>query len=1181
MVGELNKIMSKTERRVANRSTPTVKFNPMNCCLVTPKNKQNLQIVNYHYRGACFRGPTGDYSIFTKDAFLQFKIGTKDLNERIKFQVIWETISENGQFGVKFCEESSFVLSRAERFLVNSINTPVISGQDPLDPNRIIYLKVQNVSNTGMLLSTSMTNKHLFPGMELRGAILTIPGIGKTEVDLFIENCRDGGDGTANFGVSIKNASHTYQKLMSKYLSNLGGTNDIEDRIEKIVDANFGHKELRQHLSIKEIQTQTDYERVLKLRFSGYKLAGKIDESKTWESMGDGLKNEGIVLAASLGGQIVASCEFRLNRMHGPRTTSSLDLMQIPEVRGDNFAEINKLVVHPKAQSSDVVLGMFQKIHAIAMLNGKPDGIIFAEPKLIQLYERLGFRKTKFTRPHPTKENLSLTLMIIYSEAYSSSEGMNPYAWTIAFEETQKFFDAVGVNKTRPLEPLEHITKLFTKFILKFKRKRQKTKHAPENIKINSTQDLSKKVIDPKWTKLHLNATIMYPYVLEAQSLVGAETIHKILADFNLDVDHFKNVGNWISIDFFDEFIERFSTFGDPYTLNRNAGYKSLSKEVLGVNYFIIKHFFSPRIAFRTFEKFLPKFNKTRIYQIIDSGPNYCKIRLTNPDRSLLPKHPSAKENWFALVDGYVKTLTGSPAEIKSIKSAFDGDDYCEFIVSWKNPLFRPSYFFTAAAIGGSAFAFWKLIISNLEAESALLSTAFATLISVVAILYVKSQSLKRKYTEVVESLSDYEKHADEKYKELQSSKIVLEKSYQEGKILETINKEIQNSDELTNILQISINALCTKFEFKRAFIMIKDESGKYLRTSAVFGADENFKDLWDFRVDISVKRENALVLSSAFHSGQSILINDVSEHIFHLNETSRRLISKLDSKGFAIVPIPSSDPTNWGVLIADKGESKEIITRRDLVAIQRVSQSLGLALDKKSKLESEIRTRKIFQKYVPSMVAEKVLGDRETTLGGKKCTAYCLFFDIRNFTNLSSQLPPEILCDILNKIFDLLHKSVSKTNGVIDKFLGDGALVTWGAIPGSDATANDVLKSAIEFLNSLGELNATFSNQGLSAIDVGIGIHRGPVIAGNIGSQDRMEYTVIGSTVNIASRLEQLSKVYNCHIVISEEVIPFNQLEKCWHLKSEVKVRGLNEIIKVSIYKHEYSFEEKKAEIA
>src|SRR6185312_6498345 len=532
------------ERRSESRTNPSLRFTPVSCRLVISKEEFPIEILNYHYRGACLRLGKDDYRAQGKNAYLQFKIGNKDLPEKILYRMTWETIQENGCFGVEFETESSYVLARAERFSTHTINTPVISAQDPLDPNRIIYFKVVNASATGMLLVTSLTNKHLFPGMELRTAILDIPGIGKTDVDLFIENSRPGNQATDKnimYGVSVKGMSHNYNSLMAKYLSNLGGSDLQDERLTKLRDAKLLQKNLRTHLTIREVKTEEEYKSVLKLRHLGYARAGKVAETKTWQEMGEGLSKEGIILAAYLGGQIIASCEFRFYRTHGLRVSQYIDIHAIPEVRDDNLSEVNKLVVHPDAQSSDIVLGIFQKIHTLAILNGKPDGIILAENKLVALYERLGFKKTSVKVPHPVKKEIDLNVMIIYKEAYISSEGMNPYAWSVAFEEAQNFFDAIGVQRTKNLDFRKRTIKFLTPLVLKLLNSKNK-KEKPGEKKTISKIDQSRTIADPRWTKQHLNATVMLPYILESNSLIGTELTNKLLLEYSLNLEYFKSI---------------------------------------------------------------------------------------------------------------------------------------------------------------------------------------------------------------------------------------------------------------------------------------------------------------------------------------------------------------------------------------------------------------------------------------------------------------------------------------------------------------------------------------------------------------------------------------------------------------------------------------------------------------
>lgn len=1156
--------MSAAEKRNEFRVQSNIRATPVSCVLVSNDVRIEVEVVNFHFRGACLRLTKNDYRFQSKNPYLHFKIGNKELSEKILFRIVWETVSENGLLGLEFTTESSFVLSRAQRFSAHQVNVPVVSAKDPLDPNRVIYLKLVNASNSGMLLSTSMTNKHIFPGMEFRQASLTIPNMGKTELDLFVENSRAGDDGTVLYGVSIKGNSKSYNTLIAKYLSNLGQTADSENRLELLADAKMLQRDLRAHLTIREVKDQKAYNEVLKLRYQGYNLAGKVDKSKTWADMGNGLAEEGIVLGAYLGGQLVASIELRIHQLTPIRLAQQFNLSQIPGIRSDNLAELNKLVVHPKAQNSDIVLGIFQKIHALCVMNGKPDGLIAAEPKLVPLYERLGFRKTTITYPHPVKVGVDLTLMVIQGETYATSEGMNPYAWSMAFAETQQFFQSIGIEGSHRFSAWQKTVKFLTKFALSFKKKKSKVSDR-DSSRDQFNVDQYRNTSDPRWTKQHLNATVLLPYILESESMIGAEETRRILIDFGFSPSYFRSVSNWVSVEFFDEFIARFSSHGDPYILNKKAGYKSVSKEVLGANYFIVKHF-TPRMAFTTMEKYIPKFNKTRIYKVIDSSSTHARIRLTNPDKSLLPKHPSAKENWYALAEAYVLALTGKNGTIKPIKSAFDGDDYCEFVVSWTNPAFRPVTFaLSALALAGIVIAV-KSAYAQVGSEFFFTALKISGLVGFVAYVSYLARSYSVKYREMLESMDEFEKEADERYRELQNSKAILEKSYQEGKILEALNKEIQVTENLDQILSGALAFLDEKFDFKRSFAMIKDAEEKYLRTSAVHGAQGPIQELWNFKVDVAVKRDNPLVLSSVYHSGQSILISNIAEHKYQLNEASQRLLDLLKTEGFAIVPIPSG-AKNWGVLIADKSESKEIITRRDLVALQRVAQSIGLALDKKAKIEAEVHARKVFEKYVPSSVVSGIMGTTCTPrLGGQKIDTICLFLDIRNFTNLSAQLPPEILCELLNQIFDIVQKNVAASHGMIDKFLGDGALVTWGTVPGAKLSTKAAIDTSLAILQDLADLNMKFvSDKGLKPIEIGIGIHKGSVIAGNIGSQDRMEFTVIGNTVNIASRLEQLTKVYKCQVIASESLFEREVIAEGWQKFEGVQVRGLDH--KINVY--------------
>ncbi|HQQ23943.1 MAG TPA: adenylate/guanylate cyclase domain-containing protein [Spirochaetota bacterium] len=175
------------------------------------------------------------------------------------------------------------------------------------------------------------------------------------------------------------------------------------------------------------------------------------------------------------------------------------------------------------------------------------------------------------------------------------------------------------------------------------------------------------------------------------------------------------------------------------------------------------------------------------------------------------------------------------------------------------------------------------------------------------------------------------------------------------------------------------------------------------------------------------------------------------------------------------------------------------------------------------------------FGKFVNKEIADMILKN-ELKLGGERKTAAVFFSDIRSFTSISENLQPEEVVDFLNEYMSLMVECVNQTNGVVDKFIGDAIMAVWGTpISRGNDTANAV-ESALMMREALIRFNKGRGSAKRPVINIGCGINTGPVLAGQIGSHDRMEYTVIGDTVNLASRIESLNKPFCTDILISSD---------------------------------------------
>lgn len=180
-------------------------------------------------------------------------------------------------------------------------------------------------------------------------------------------------------------------------------------------------------------------------------------------------------------------------------------------------------------------------------------------------------------------------------------------------------------------------------------------------------------------------------------------------------------------------------------------------------------------------------------------------------------------------------------------------------------------------------------------------------------------------------------------------------------------------------------------------------------------------------------------------------------------------------------------------------------------------------------------KVRDLLGKVVSPAIAQELL-NKGIALGGEERDVTMLFSDIRGFTTLSESLPPKTVLDLLNVYLTEMSTIVEKHGGVVDKYVGDAVMALFGAPLNHADNADRAILAALDMLQALENLNREFERQGLPPLDIGIGINTGRVVAGNMGSHNRLNYTVIGDEVNLASRLESLTKekTYATKIIIS-----------------------------------------------
>jgi adenylate cyclase len=182
-------------------------------------------------------------------------------------------------------------------------------------------------------------------------------------------------------------------------------------------------------------------------------------------------------------------------------------------------------------------------------------------------------------------------------------------------------------------------------------------------------------------------------------------------------------------------------------------------------------------------------------------------------------------------------------------------------------------------------------------------------------------------------------------------------------------------------------------------------------------------------------------------------------------------------------------------------------------------------------------KMQRLFGQYVSKDVFARLVANPELArLGGERREMTVLFSDIRGFTTVTERGRPEETVQMLNEYFTKMVEVVFKHRGTLDKFVGDMVMALFNAPLDDPDHAEHAVRAALEMIEELQRLNARWKAEGrFATLDIGIGINTGPMIAGNIGSEAIMSYTVIGDAVNLGSRLESLNKQYGTRIIISD----------------------------------------------
>jgi len=225
-----------------------------------------------------------------------------------------------------------------------------------------------------------------------------------------------------------------------------------------------------------------------------------------------------------------------------------------------------------------------------------------------------------------------------------------------------------------------------------------------------------------------------------------------------------------------------------------------------------------------------------------------------------------------------------------------------------------------------------------------------------------------------------------------------------------------------------------------------------------------------------------------------------------------------------------------------------------------------------------EQKIRNIFQKYVPKDVIDRFFENPESMLVGENRVLSILFSDIRSFTTISEKMAPADLVNSLNRYFNVMVDIIMARRGIVDKYIGDAIMAFFGAPVKHEDDALQSVLAGLEMTEALASFNQSQKDGGAPEFQIGVGINFGEVTVGNIGTEKKMDYTVIGDMVNLASRLEGLTKQYHQGLIISENLYDEVKGSVPCRLLDSVAVKGKTKGVRIYSAKRALEAAEREA---
>lgn len=648
--------------------------------------------------------------------------------------------------------------------------------------------------------------------------------------------------------------------------------------------------------------------------------------------------------------------------------------------------------------------------------------------------------------------------------------------------------------------------------------------------------------IDPDFLRPQLTTKLYRATYNYLKNHYSERLFEQVCDELKIPVSYLLTDENWVSVEFGRKFTALVRAKTGDENIYRKIG-ESLFKEqnINPLEYHFLKSA-SPFVFFKLLPRNYKKANLACKLDVTSLGLGRYEISIRALEGTI---YSDMVLNTVGVLDGLKHLYNLKGFKIDLDQGVKPGQEISSFKLRVEFAAFQ--YFFRLlqivafVATVGAAVGYLSYV-AELWAGFKILPIV-TTAAAFAIFLLAKSQ---RSLLVIMRNVELYYEKARERNLELHEKSEMLDRRFKEANMLRELSTELITIKDPQKVLQVCLNSLQEKFEYSQMALFLVSKRRKKLFLSESRGLNELRGQVGEVEFEFPNPKAKEGFFATILESGDSRLIVDVNDYKKVLNDRNRMLLELLNVSSLVVCPI-QTPAEKYGLLVVFGQKGMPALTQDDLVVMEKVSNFLALYFDNAANFEKEANVRKIFQQYVPPIVLEEYLRDGEQVVQTepKRSEVISVFIDLRDFTSLSEKLSPERVVQIISRYADFVSSIFSKYGAVIDNIVGDAVVMFF---PCSSDPRNDVLKLLCA-LNDLDvkwtELQDSMGQLGLKNFKLGLGAHIGPALVGNVGGSVKRNYTALGDTVNIASRLQTLSKKFqaklgqgNLTVMVSKETL-------------------------------------------